>query len=76
MDSNAERTIKRTQEQAVAAWIAFLNQTRLDELIRRLNLQDMHLEDALQQIQVLKEFIGDPSHILGNVSTKHGEIAE
>ena len=76
MDSNAERTIKRTQEQAVASWIAFLNQTRLDELIRRLNLQDMHLEDALQQIQVLKEFIGDPSHILGNVGTKHGEIAE
>lgn len=76
MENHAERTIKSTQEQAIAAWISFLNKVRLDELIRRLNIQDLHLEDALQQINILKEFIGDPAHILGNVNTKHGEIAE
>ena len=34
MSEAAERTVKSTQEQAVASWIMFLNQRRLEILIR------------------------------------------
>lgn len=68
--------IKSTQEQATAAWIAFLNQNRIDELLRTLASQDVSLEQAMAELQKLKDFIGDPSSILGSVTTKHGEIAE
>ncbi len=68
--------VKTTQEQAVAAWIDYLNQLRLDELISKLNTQDINLESALKELQNIKEFISDPSHILGSDKSKHGEIAE
>ncbi len=71
-----EKYVKSTQEQATAAWIDYLNQLRIDELIRKLDMQDNSFEQAFLEIQKLKDFIGDPSHILGNDSTKHGEIAE
>lgn len=70
------KAIKSTQEQAVASWITYLNQVRLNELIEKLNQQDINLEEALKELDELKQFIGDPSHILGNPATKHGEIAE
>lgn len=68
--------VKSTQEQAVASWVDYLNQLRLDELISNLTKQDINLEGALQELQKLKDFVGDPTHILGSVLTKHGEIAE
>lgn len=76
MSEAAERTVKSTQEQAVASWIMFLNQRRLEILIDRLNQQDINLEEALNELNEIKKFIGDAEHILGNASTKHGEIAE
>lgn len=63
-------------EQAIAAWITHLNQMRLDTLIEKLNRQDINLEEALKELEKIKQFIGDPAHILGSVTTKHGEIAE
>lgn len=76
MGETTKRIIKSTQEQAIASWITHLNQIRLDELIEKLNQQDINLEEALKELDEIKKFIGDPSHILGNVKTKHGEIAE
>lgn len=76
MGEGFNRTIQSTQEQAVASWITYLNQVRLDNLINRLNQQDINLEDALNELAELKEFISNPLHILGNDKTKHGEIAE
>lgn len=70
------RTVKSTQEQAVASWITYLNQVRLDTLIDKLNQQDINLNDALSELAELKAFIGDSAHILGSDATKHGEIAE
>lgn len=70
------RTVKSTQEQAVASWITYLNQIRLDTLIEKLNQQNINLESALGELDELKRFLGDPAHILGSSSTKHGEIAE
>lgn len=31
---------------------------------------------ALEQVEKIRDFIGDPDHILGSAKTKHGEIAE
>lgn len=76
MAQAVSRAIKSTQEQAVASWITYLNQARLDELVARLNQQDINLEEALRELEEIKEFIGDPAHILGSATTKHGEIAE
>ena len=75
MSGAVERTVKSTQEQAIAAWITHLNQMRLDTLIEKLNRQDINLEEALKELEKIKQFIGDPAHILGSVTTKHGEIA-
>lgn len=71
-----ERTIKSTQEQAVASWVTYLNQVRLDTLVERLNQQDINLEDALSELDEIKKFLADPAHILGSDKSKHGEIAE
>lgn len=76
MEEGILRGVKSSQEQAVAAWITHLNQLRLDELMVRLDQQDINLEEALAELAELKDFIGDPSHILGSLKTKHGEIAE
>ena len=76
MANGAAQAIKSTQEQAIAAWITYLNQVRLDQFIERLAQQDINLENALKELAELKEFIGDPTHILGSPFTKHGENAE
>lgn len=76
MEEAVSRTVKSTQEQAVASWITYLNQIRLNTLIDRLQQQDVNLQDALAELADLKAFIGDPAHILGSEATKHGEIAE
>lgn len=73
---NTKKIIKSNQEQATAAWITYINQQRINELIQKLSAQDVSLEKALAELQKLKDFIGEPAHILGSACTKHGEIAE
>lgn len=73
---NVKEIIKSAQEQGFAAWVDYLNQLRLNELLSKLAAQDINLEQALAELQKFKDFIGDPAHILGNAATKHGEIAE
>lgn len=76
MSEGTNRAIKSTQEQAVASWVTYLNQVRLDELVKKLNQQDINLEDAMNELNEIKKFLESPEHILGNNLTKHGEIAE
>lgn len=71
-----ERIAKSTQEQAVAAWIDFRNVLRLQELAEKLANQDINFEAAMEELQKLKIFVSDPTHILGSIKQKHGEIAE
>lgn len=68
--------IKSTQEQAIASWVDYLNQVRLDELIIQLKNQDTNKANALRELQKIKEFLNNPENILGSDKTKHGEIAE
>ena len=73
---SSEKIVKSTQEQAVAAWIDYLNVLRLHELAEKLARQDINFETAMAELQKLKIFVSDPSHILGFIRQKHGEIAE
>ena len=61
----------------VAAWWAAQDAAgRAAARTAALSSQEAALQDALQALQVVKEFVGAPEHILGSDSTKHGEIAE
>lgn len=71
-----ETMVKDVQQQATAAWIDYLKFERIKELTEALAKQDMNFENAMKELQKLRSFIGDPSHILGSDATKHGEIAE
>ena len=73
---NEEKITKSTQEQAVASWIDYLYQSRIASIIKALNEQDFNLERSLAELQKIKDFISNPTHILGNPLSKHGEIAE
>lgn len=68
---------KRTQEQGVAAWIDYLNQLRLNELLVRLSSQDVNLELALAELQKMKGNIATLiENNRGGVKGMHGFIAE
>ena len=51
------KVAKSDQEQAVASWVNYLNQVRLDRLIDALNAQDVNLESALGTINKTVDII-------------------
>lgn len=53
-----------------------INESRISDELRQLNIQDDNFRKAVQEIDKVREFVGSPRNILGNDSTKHGEIAE
>ena len=74
------KTIKSGQEQAVASWINYLNQERLDQLTKALNKEQLNLNEAMATInKTLKEIDFEIVHNgkgLGGVTGMHGIIAE
>lgn len=48
---NAEKLVKSSQEQAVAAWINYLNQVRLDRLVSALSQLDINFSAAMETIE-------------------------
>jgi hypothetical protein len=74
---NKTNVIKSNQEQAVASWINYLNQLRLDELTIFLNSQQLNLENATN---ILDEALGNMRDILnsnrGGERGIHGYLAE
>lgn len=69
---------RSTQEQAVAAWINYCNQTRLDSLLRTFRNQDRNLSDALTSIDAAFKTIGREiiDRNRGGLKGMHGFIAE
>ncbi len=76
MNKDTEKIFKSTQEQSVASWIERLNSIRRSDAIDNINIDEEHLAEAIGELDKLKDFIADPSHILGSIKSKHGEIAE
>lgn len=63
-------------DQLNATLVGGINEARLaDELLQQTN-QDAAWGRAMDEMQKARDFIGSPQNILGNESTKHGEIAE
>ena len=78
---------KHISEQTIGGGVAYINLERANSLhndlqkiiIERsasIDIQDQAYTDATEEIKKLKDLLGDPTHILGNANTKHGEIAE
>jgi hypothetical protein len=74
----AEKIVKSSQEQAVAAWINYLNQVRLDRLVKALSKQDINLATAMETIENAFRTIKDEIVFRNRGGDKgmHGFIAE
>lgn len=75
---NLFKVAKSDQEQAVASWVNYLNQVRLDRLMNALNAQDINLDKALGTINKTVDII-DKNIIernRGGIKGMHGFIAE
>ena len=72
------KVFKSTQEQAIGAWIDYLNQIRIDRLFQTLKAQGKNLEDALESLDEALEIINEQiiGRNRGGSSGMHGFIAE
>ncbi len=79
--SDAAEFVTSVQEQAVASWVSYLNQLRIDNLLSVLSRQDEHLRDALTSVDEAVRKI-DLEVVAANRGGQHGmhgfiaEIAE
>lgn len=75
---NAEKIVKSSQEQAVGAWINYLNQVRLDRLVEALSKQNINFADAMETIETALVTIKEDIIIRNRGGDKgmHGFIAE
>ena len=68
---------KSNQEQAVAAWLGYLDRLRVERLLSALHGQDQNLIDALDHVDAALQMIGDVvASNRGGVKGMHGFIAE
>ncbi|GAB85934.1 hypothetical protein RVF83_07265 [Gordonia rubripertincta] len=76
--TDAVKLGKSNQEQAVAAWVNYLNQLRLGNLLSTLNRQDVNLKDALATIDkaIRKIDLEVVARNRGGTKGIHGFIAE
>lgn len=72
------KVLKSSQEQAVGAWIDYLNQVRIDQLLKALSEQDVNLSDALSHIEWAVTNISENiiERNRGGEKGMHGFIAE
>lgn len=75
---DTEKIIKSNQEQAVGAWINYLNQIRLDRLVAALHHQDENWQDAM--LTISRAFSTIKTNVIsrnrGGDKGMHGFIAE
>ena len=72
-----KKNIKYTQEQAVAAWVQYLNTIRFENLINSLNEQDTNLDNAITSLDnTLNEIDKLINSNRGGEKGIHGFIAE
>ena len=72
------KVLKSNQEQAVASWINYLNQVRLDALMKNLQIQNGNLDEALKLINKSWNVIDQEiiQRNRGGLKGMHGFIAE
>lgn len=76
----AKKMIKSGQEQAVASWINYLNQVRLDRLMEALQKEELNLNEAMSTIsetlKTISRDIVNNGKGRGSQYAMHGFIAE
>ena len=77
-EEKTRKIVKSNQEQAVASWINYLNQVRLERLFKALQAQNINLNQALQTLKSTFSTIKEDIIIRnrGGVKGMHGFIAE
>ncbi len=77
-EGKTRKIVKSDQEQAVASWINYLNQVRLDRLFKALQAQNTNLNQALKTLKATLSTIREDVIIRnrGGVKGMHGFIAE
>ena len=77
---DATYTAKSSQEQAVASWVDYLNQLRIDRLISRLSAEQVNLQNAQKTIhdtlEIIDKEIVNKGLGRGGAKGMHGFIAE
>ena len=75
-----DRIVKSSQEQAVASWINYLNQSRLDSLMKGLQSEQVNFENATDTIdrtlKIIENDIVNNGKGRGGQKGMHGFIAE
>ncbi|MGA9380695.1 MAG: hypothetical protein WBV73_18175 [Phormidium sp.] len=71
-----QREDRHQTTQVVAAMVAEENIRHAEQLATELSKQDKAFYTAVAEFDKVRDFVGSPEKILGNASTKHGEIAE
>ncbi|MDR2013997.1 MAG: hypothetical protein LBP99_00020 [Azoarcus sp.] len=69
-------SISSVPDQVVSSVIDAINKARWADESRQLLNQQKAFAKAFEETAEIREFIGNPSQIIGNQDTKHGEIAE
>lgn len=73
----AAKIIKSSQEQATAAWVDYLNQLRLNELLEKLSAQDANWQATMEQMRDLKASVQALIQTnRGGKTGLHGYLAE
>lgn len=68
--------VRTTTEQGIGQYAALLQQTLEGQYQANLVTQNSNLCDAMRSLELLRDFVRHPEHILGSDKTKHGEIFE
>lgn len=79
MRDTAEQTIGAIVDEICRPRITEMNEqlhATASQLHGQLSIQGKCLHRALEAMEKVQEFVDSPEHILGNPTTKHGEIAE
>lgn len=76
METFETRGRRLVQDQVAGVVIQAINESRIHDEIIKMAAQDAAFETAVEQIDKVRAFLSRPQNILGNMMTKHGEIAE
>lgn len=72
-----KQVLKSTQEQAIASWVGYLNQIRIERLFLALGQQDLNFQNAMESINSALNTINDLMQSnRGGEKGLHGFIAE
>lgn len=69
-------SIQQVTIQGIGGSVDVINQMRIEKYINNIHIQDINYENAINELNKARDFLGSPEHILGSPATKHGEVAE